>query len=217
MHTKRLAAGKGKGIKWIITPRGPHKKNESLTLTEVLKKLKLADTTPEAKRAIASGEVLVDGRKVKDHKYGVGLMDIVSIPKIKTSYMLSTSKHRLELVETKNTKTKICKIIGKTILSKGRIQVNFHDGTNIIHDKPIKVNDTVVVELPERKIKETIPYDIGSQAIIVSGRHRGQTGEIKEILAATATRDSLTTVGELQTLTKYVLVTGKEKPLVDLA
>ncbi|MBU0762582.1 MAG: RNA-binding S4 domain-containing protein [Candidatus Altiarchaeota archaeon] len=217
MHTKRLAVGKGKGIKWVITPRGPHKNAESITLTEVLKKLGYADTTPEAKKILSNGEVLVDGGKIKDHKYAVGLMDTISVPKMKKAYIVSTSKHRLILVEVKTAKTKICKVIGKKIMPKGKIQVNLHDGTNALYDKPVKVNDTVVLELPSRKIHEVIPYDTGSKVLIVSGRHRGQQGEIKEILSGTASRDSLTTVGDLQTLTDYVFVVGKDKPLVDLA
>ncbi len=216
MHTKRIAVGKGKGIKWIITARGPHKKSESLTLTEVLKRLGLADITSEAKKIIAAGEILVDGRKIKDHKYGVGLMDTISLPMLKTNYLVSTSKHRLELVKAKSAKTKLCKVIGKRLLAGGKIQVNLHDGTNVLYDKPIKVNDTVVLENPDKKIKEVIPYDIGSQVMIVSGRHRGEMGKIKEVLAGTANRDSLTTVDEIKTLTDYVFVVGKDKPAVDL-
>jgi ribosomal protein S4E len=52
--------------------------------------------------------------------------------------------------------------------------------------------------------------------MIYSGRHRGGNGIIKEITAGTAARKSLTTIGDIQTLTDYVFIIGKDKPQVEL-
>ena len=215
MHLKNVAAGKGKGKKWTTAPHGPMKKDDVLTLTEIVKILGFADKTGEAKKIIQNGKLLVDGTPCKDHAFAVGLMGIVSIPEIKKSYRLTVTKNNVELIEVKDAKSKLCRVNGKKLVSDGKVQINLHDGSNIIFDKPLKVNDTVVVSLPERKIKEVIPYAVGNQAMIISGRHKGETGQIKEILEATATRKSRTQINDVQTLTDYAFMVGTKKSLVE--
>ncbi len=216
MHTKTIAANKAKGNKWTATPRGSHKKSASITLINVIKDLGYADKTAEAKKIIHTSLVLVDGKICKKPAHGIGFMDVISHPKIKKNYLATAVKAGLKLKETTNSKTKLCRVIGKKTIGKEKNQLNLHDGSNIICDKTVSVNDTVVLELPQRKIKEILPYAVKSQAIIISGRHRGQVGEISEILPGTAARKSLTTVAGIQTLTAYVFIIGKDKPVIDV-
>jgi small subunit ribosomal protein S4e len=218
MHKKSVAAGLGKKNKWTTTVKSSHKNNESLPLTKIIQSLGHADKALEAKKIIAAGHVLLNGKTVKKPRQGAGLMDLVSIPSAKEDYILVPTKKGLTLKEIpgKNTKTRLLRVIGKKTLSKGKTQLNFHDGTNIIAKEDVKVNDTVEVETPKPKIKQVISFDTGATALIVSGRHRGETGKIKEVLASTGARPSLTTVNEIQTLTEYVFVIGKEKPLIEL-
>jgi len=218
MHTKSIASGGHKGRKWTVTPRGPHKKNESKPLLSILRDLKYADNAREARKIIASGYVLVDGKKCRNPVLGLGLMDSFSIPKVKKSYRIVPVKHGLvpKEVPEKDTKNKLCKVIGKTVMSGNKIQLNLHDGTNFISDKKVKVGDTVILEMPERKIKEILPYEKGATAVVVSGRHRGESGAIKDVTPGTEARASLTTIGDKQTLTKYVFIIGKDKAQVEL-
>jgi len=218
MHTKRIAAGYPKGKKWATTPRGPHRRRESMPLVDLVKQLRLADKTEEAMRIITSGAIQVDGEPQRSHNYGLGLMDVVSIPALGKHYRILPDKKWLACREIGEgeAKTKLCRVNGKRLVSKGKVQVNFHDGGSIITDRKVSVNDTVAVGLPERKIKDVIPYDIGNQAIVVSGRHRGETGVVKEILKATASRKSLTTIGDYKTLTDYIFITGKDKPVISV-
>ena len=211
MHTKRIASGGHKGIKWTATPKGPHRKDSCKTLTNILKELGYADNSREAKSIIVGGNVLVDGIPRKDQNYGAGLMDVVSIPKVKKSVRIVPEKNGLVLKEVpeKDTKTKLCRVIGKRLLPKGIVQISLHDGTALLTDKKMSVGDTAIVEMPSRKIKDIIPYQTGTNAIVVSGRHRGIQGEIKEITPGTAARKSLTTIGDSQTLTEYVFAIGK--------
>ena len=217
MHLKNIAAGKGKGKKWTIAPHGPMRNDDVLTLTEIIKSLGYADKTLEAKKIIKAGKVLVDGKPCKDHAFGVGLMAIVSIPDLNKSYRVYPKKNKIELVEIKekDAKTKLCRVIGKRLIEGGKLQVNLHDGSNILYDKPVKVNDTVILSLPDRKITDVLSCAVGNQAMIVSGRHRGEIGQINEILEATATRKSLTTINEIQTLTDYAFMVGTNKSLVE--
>jgi small subunit ribosomal protein S4e len=219
MHTKSIAIGGRKGMKWTATARGAHKKAESIPLVKIIRdELKLADNSREANRIIVSGQVQVDGKTRKQKNLGVGLMDVVSIPKIGKNYRILSEKNGLKVKEitAKDAKVKICKVIGKKVLPKGKIQVNLHDGGNILTAEKIQVNDSVVIELPSKKIKEVIPYGEGKQAIVVKGAHTGASGPIKEIIPGSMARKSQTIIGEIQTLTDYVFVTGKDKQVIEL-
>ena len=104
-HLKRYKAPKSwpihpKEDTWTVKPSaGSHSINDSIPLTLVIRDvLKLADNSREAKRIINSGNVLVDGRVVKDYKFPVGFMDIIEIPKTGESYrVLLDRKGRLQL------------------------------------------------------------------------------------------------------------------------
>ena len=130
-HLKRLLAPSfwklaKKEKKWVATPHaGPHPKLQCIPLSLILKHiLKLTDTTTEAKKVIRKGEVFVDGKRRKDHAYPVGLFDVVQIPSIKKAYRIVPRKNGLELVEIADNEVnlKICKIMGKNIIKKGKIQ-----------------------------------------------------------------------------------------------
>jgi small subunit ribosomal protein S4e len=216
MHTKRIAAGYNKGRKWAPTPRGPHRKRDSMPLIDFVKHLGLADKTGEAKKIITSGLIMVDGSCQRDYRYGLGLMDVVSIPTLKKQYRLLPDKKGLTYrqVGEKEAKTKLCRVVGKTLVADGKVQVNLHDGSNMITDRDVNVNETVIVEVPKMRIVDSIPYAVGNQAMVVSGRHRGETGVVEEVFEATGARKSLTTIGGYQTLTDYVFIIGKEKPVI---
>src|SRR3990172_7830180 len=101
MWLKRLAVPKWwpiekKTHKFVVSPRGPHKKLESLPLTVFIRDvLKLAETAKEARTIIKRGEVLVDGKKRRDPKLGVGLLDVIEIPSLKKSWRVAPHKGRL--------------------------------------------------------------------------------------------------------------------------
>jgi small subunit ribosomal protein S4e len=216
MHTKRIAAGGVKGIKWIATPRGAHRKSEAKPLVSILRDLGYADNAREARKIIVSGKVEVDGIVRKDQNYGAGLLDVVSLPSIKKNYRIVAEKNGLVLKEChKGATLKPCKVTGKQLLPKGKVQITFHDGTTLLYDKA-NVKDTVVLEMPLRKVKEVIKYAPGHFAQVVRGRHRGQSGKIKEVTKGTAARPSLTQLGDLMTLTNYIFVLGKDEPVIEL-
>jgi len=223
-HTKRIATGYGKRHDFITTMApGAHPKEKSLPLMYVLRDLlKYAGTAREVRKILADGLVLVDGRVRKDPRYGVGLMDVVAIPRIKKQFIVLPQRNKLVLKEIKKKESgvKLCRIVDKTMLEGNRIQLNLHDGSNVLIDYKDKddyeTRDTVVLELPERKIKDSIKFRKGNMALVMDGRHAGNTGRIEEILLGSKERKSLTRVGELQTLTSYILVVGGEEPLIAL-
>jgi len=223
-HTKRIATGYGKKPRFISTVRaGPHPKKKSITLSSILRDmLGYANTAKEAKQILNNGHVLVDKKVRRDPNYGVGLMDVLELPDVGKRFILIPKKKTIVLseIKKKDAETKLCKIIDKTVVSGGRIQLNLHDGSNIIVDKKDKkdygTKDSVVLKLPDRKIKDLVKFKEGNIALVVDGIHAGETGKIEQIMPASRKHKSLTKLGELQTLTSYLFMVGTKKPLLDL-
>src|SRR5688500_4380239 len=144
-HMKRIAAPRAlilprKEKKWVykVSP-GAHPVQRSVPLAVLVRDhLHLCETGREARRIIGAGDVLVDGTIRRDHKYAVGLMDVVSIPKTKQTFRLLLDHHaRLVPVEIKAQEAgwKFAQIANKTTITGGKCQINLHDGRNILLPK----------------------------------------------------------------------------------
>lgn len=221
MHTKRIAVGYGKENKWVATPNpGAHIRTESTPLILVVRDiLGYADTSREAKKIIRDGLVSVDKKVRRDHKYGIGLMDVIEIPTLSKHFRMIPGKKGLEMkeIDEKDSGIKPCRVIGKTKVKGGKTQLALHDGGSLLTDKDeYKTNDTVVINLPERKMSEAIRFEKGNLALIYKGRHKGKSGKIKDIIPATATRKSVTTLDDMQTLTEYSFIIGSDKPVIKI-
>ncbi|RLI86407.1 MAG: 30S ribosomal protein S4e [Archaeoglobales archaeon] len=229
MHQKRLSAPKTIKIprkvdKWLVkTAPGPHNKNAVPLLVIVRDFLDLADTAREARRIIAAGEILVDGRPRKDYKFPVGLFDVISIPKLGKSYrMLFDEKGRYIPKEIGDDKLKLYKIVNKTIVKGGKVQLNLFDGTNILADNSYKTRDSVLLEIPEKKIVDHLRFEEGALVMIIGGSHAGEIGRIKEFKVVRSSAPNLVTIeserGTLTTIEDHVFVVGKAdgKPVIDL-
>lgn len=226
-HLKRLTAPrswkiKRKGITFVTRPKpGMHSKKNSTSINVVLRDmLEYAKTTRDVKMILADKGVLVDKKQIKDHRFSVGVMDIIEIPKINKCFrVLLNKKGNICLVEIKadETKIKLCKIVEKTVIKKGKIQLNLNDGRNIIIDKNnYKTGDTLVIQFPEKKIKEHLKFEKGSSVYLSGGKHKGESGIAEEI------KGSMIKVkpksGEIfETSKKFAFVIGKEKPIITLS
>ena len=170
---------------WITRQNsGPHRIENSMPVNVVLRDLLgYARTTKEAKKILNDKEVLINKIARKDHRFPVGIFDIIEIPKNKENYvMILNKKGKLYLHKINETGKKYIKIIGKTALKKNKIQINLHDGSNFISDKKdYKVNDTLVIDLKTKKILKELKFENGSYAFITSGKYSGSSGEIKSI------------------------------------
>jgi small subunit ribosomal protein S4e len=219
MHTKRIAAGYGKKPKWITTPKGPHPKAESIPLMMVVRDiLGYADNAREARKIITEGMVLVDKVPRTDPVYGVGLMDVVELPKADKCFRVMPTKRGCELkqIDAKESAVKPCKVTGKRIVAGGKTQISLHDGTNLLVEKggDYRTKDTLLMELPGRKVKETFKFEKGAFGLVVRGRHIGESGVIGEITAGDLVQKSLTDIGGFRTMTDYIFVVGKDKPAI---
>jgi len=207
---------KRKSIRFVVAPRGPHSKESSLPLLIFIRDiLKLADTYREAKTVIKKGEILVDGRKMKDFKYGIGLFDVIEIPAVKKSWRAVPSEKGLNFIEISESEKelKICKIIDKKTLRKGKIQLNLHDGKNILSNEKYLTNDSLLIKLPEQKIVEHLKLEPDSFVSVVRGSNTGKSAKIVKIEGKTIW---LKNEKEFEVPMNCVIVVGKDKPLIKL-
>jgi len=210
---------------WVVSPRpGPHKKFESIPLLIIVRDiLKLADNGSEAKKIIKAKEIMVDGKPRIDHKYPVGLFDVVAIPKLNKQYRVVPTKDGLNLIEISKNESglKLCRINGKTLVKNGFLQLNLHDGKNIfikekVKKDPYKTGDSLIIEVPGQKIKKHIMMEKGTTGIVIGGQNIGNIVKIKEIIK-TRSREPNKVICEMkekefEAIKDYVFVVGKTKP-----
>jgi len=235
MHLKRLPASKNfpiarKAETFTTAPRaGPHAKDECIPLGIVIRDmLNVVETAKEAKKVLKQGKVLVDEKPRKDHKYPIGYMDVIKIPDLKKMYRVIYTAGKLKLKETDwkaaetKGKTKLCKITVKKHIKGGKIQLGLHDGRTILLDKKdkdkYKVGDSLLITLPDQKIKDAFVLKDGNTATVIKGQHKGKVGKIKEISIRNDPLPNTVVLdvdgSEVRTLKDNLFVVGKDKPIM---
>ncbi|VVB70117.1 30S ribosomal protein S4e [uncultured archaeon] len=212
-----------KNKKWVAkSSPGPHSANESMPLVMVIRDLlKLVDNAREAKRVLYEGKILVDGKSQKDYKLPIGIFDVISIPLLNQQYrMLKDEKGMfyLSLLESGKVR-KLARIEDKTILKGKKQQLNLSDGSNKLIDGDYKVGDSLVLSIPEKNIEERIEFKVGNLAMVVGGKHSGQTGKIKEIITVKSSQPNRVIISgdkEFETIEEYVYMIGKDQPVIKL-
>lgn len=223
-HLKRLNAPKGwvilrKTTKYITKPLpGAHRLGESMPVALVLKQLGHARTTREVKKILNNHDVLVDGRRVRDPKSPVGILDSLALPATNEYYrMVFDTKARLQLVPIPKPEaaSKLCKVISKTMVPGARLQYNLNDGRNLLADKALAaVGDTLVLQVPEQKVMQRLPFEKGALIYLLGGKHVGTLGALEK-----AEDDEITFTADGRSITtakRHALVVGKDRPVLTL-
>jgi len=161
-----------KGTKYVVrAARDPE--NSVPVLIAMRDILKLAKTLREVKFLIRAGQLKLNGRKVEDFKESIQLFNIFEADKAYKLILLPTKKFAFE--ETKD-KERLCKVTSRTLVAKGKIQLNTHDGSNFISDKDIAVGDSIYVA--EGKVKKHVKMEKGSEVFVFKGKYTGLYGKI---------------------------------------
>jgi len=147
---------------------GPHSLENCLPITLLLRDiLGIAKTRKEAKTITAQGKVYVNGKVRRDDKFPTGLMDVVSLPDMDKHFRVLPSHKGLILhpIGKEEASFKLCRIENKTVVKNGHIQLNLHDGSNVLvkvadpknpQEDVYSTFDTVKISLPDRQILEHI-------------------------------------------------------------
>ena len=193
-HLKRIHAPKSwmlskVGGIWATKPsQGPHKLRECIPLNLLLRtKLRLALNAKEAKLIVNAkeGNIRIDGKIRRDHKYPVGIMDIIHIVKTNSFYRVNfdvKGRWRLVKISKEDAKFKLCKVTKRCMGPKKSPFVVTSDGRTLRFPNPnIKQNDTVKLNLETNQIADYYKYNIGSHVLIVGGNNIGRVGTIEKI------------------------------------
>ena len=229
-HLKRLDAPRAlhlhrKEETWTVrSSSGPHPLEKSIPLGLIVRDyLNLVDILREAKRVIVNGEILVDGVKRKSHKFPCGLMDVISIPKMKKDYrVLFNNRGKLTLVPiaSKDASWKLCRIENKTIVKGKQIQLNLHDGKNqIVKKDGYKTGDVLKISFKDKKISDTYKFEKGTVSIIIGGSHIGEVANIEDMKIISSSKPNVTKMKgktDFSTIQDYVFPIGKAKPAIEL-
>ncbi|MFQ5406558.1 MAG: 30S ribosomal protein S4e, partial [Candidatus Micrarchaeia archaeon] len=136
-----------------------------------------------------------------------GLMDVVTISGEKSkNYRLTFKKGKLTLLEISQdeAKEKLCKITGKSTLRKKLVQLNLHDGRNVVADGEFKTGDTIKISLPTQKIDGVIKLEKGVKCYVSHGKHSGETATLKELVerGGSVATDAKLSIGKNEFITR---------------
>jgi small subunit ribosomal protein S4e len=234
LNTPKLLQIKRKHGKFFVNPTpGPHPKRFCLPLIHIVRDLlNIVNTHREAKKLIGLGQFKVDGKVIKDKNFPVGLMDVISIEKMNKYYrILPDSHHGLILHEIPEEESvfKLCRLSNKTIVKGGHIQLNLHDGRNILvkvqdPQKPkedlYRCMDVLKLSIPDQQIIKHLKFKEGQLAIIMSGKNIGQVGKIITILKRFGPKASTVSIqhdgAHTETLYDYTFIIGEEQSEINL-
>lgn len=187
-----------KDLPWVLKPSsGPHSLHKCLPLTLVLRDiLGVTETRKEAQTVIYQGKVLVDGKVQHRDDIPVGLMDVISMPDSNQYYRLVPYNKGLFLSEInkEDATYKYARIDNKATVSGG-IQLNLHDGSNLLvkaanPKNPVEVTyktfAILKLSLPDKQILGCMELKEGNTVVVTGGKNIGVKGKIIEIEKAEA-------------------------------
>ncbi|MFQ6013157.1 MAG: 30S ribosomal protein S4e [Thermoplasmata archaeon] len=226
-RVKRLAAPRAWGIprktgKWAVRPSpGPHPRHRCIPLTIVLRDmLGYTDNAREAKAVIRARKAHVDNRPVRDPGFPLGLMDTLSLPDVGEHYRALLDTHgRFALVPITEAEAgwKLVRIDDKTVVRGGRIQLNLSDGRNLFAENGHKTRDTLKIAVPSQEVLDVLPLKKGGVALLIGGKHVGQTGHVEDVVIERGSRPNQIRFKEgFSSVLKYAFVVGKQKPVIAL-
>jgi len=204
--------------KFAIRPRpGPHAKDMCIPVGIILRDiLHYARTAKEAREILNRGLVKIDNKTRKEYGFPAGLMDVVSIQDEHYRILPNNYGLCLQKIDRNDSTFKLLKITNKKFVS-GKVQLNFHDGKNLLLDKDnYKTNDVAVFDLEKNAIRKVIGFKKGSAVIVTGGNSIGSTGIIADIniRKSSMPNEVIVRIGnrKVPLPVHYVFVIGEEKP-----
>lgn len=227
-HLKRLAVPRRwplarKTHHWAPKGHGPHALEGSVPLVVALRDLLgVCDTATEAKRILGDRHVRVDGVVETDEKRGVGLMDVLTlVPEDRHFRVLQDRRGILRLVEIDADRAawKLCRIEDRRTVGKGRIQLNLHDGRNlVVKETDHGPGDVLRLGLPDQEVKGAFEFAEGHVALVMGGTHAGEVATIKEVRVVASSQPNVVVLdagdSEIMTIEDYVFTVGRDRPEV---
>ena len=231
-HLKRLNAPDSwhiekKTTKFITkTAPGPHNANAMPITVWLRDHMGLARNLKEVKQILNQNDVIINGKPCRDPKMGIGIFDIIALPKINKYYRILRDKngrHVSILIDAEAAKTRLCKVTNKTTVTGGKVQLNMRDGSNVLAYNTYKSGDSIVLSLePETRYKiiDHFPFATGNMAMIIGGKHSGKVARILDIVKVPGSvpnkiilKDEVTGT-TFDTISPYIYMVGTKAPAI---
>jgi small subunit ribosomal protein S4e len=231
-HLKRLNAPDSwhiakKTTKFITkTAPGPHNANAMPIAVWLRDHMGLARNLKEVKQILHQNDVIINGRPCRDAKMGIGIFDIISLPKINKFYRILRDKNGRHVsieIDSEAAKTRLCKVKNKTVVAGGKVQLNMRDGANLLADNTFKSGDSIVLSLESEtrfKIVDHFPFAVGNMAMVIGGRHSGKVARIVDIIKMPGSvpnkiiLEDESTKTRFDTISPYIYMVGKQTPAI---
>lgn len=231
-HLKRLNAPDSwhiakKTTKFITkTAPGPHNANAMPIAVWLRDHMGFARNLKEVKQILNQNDVIINGRPCRDAKLGIGIFDIISLPKINKFYRILRDKNGRHVsveIDAEAAKTRLCKVKNKTIVTGGKVQLNMRDGANLLADNTYKAGDSIVLSLESDtrfKIVDHFPFTVGNMAMVIGGRHSGKVARIIDIVKMPGSvpnkiiLEDEATKTRFDTISPYIYMVGKQTPAI---
>jgi small subunit ribosomal protein S4e len=219
-HQKRLSAPTSwpverKGETFTVKASGGPHGEDGVPLVIVLRDvLGYVDSTREAKYAADEDGVLVNGDAVSDVSLPIGMFDILAFPDRDEHYRVFPDEGgRLGLtpISADAADSKLGKVVDKTLVDGGRVQLNLHDGANlVVDDEDISAGDSVVVDNESNEVVAHFEYEVGALVTAVDGAHAGEIGTLDSVEVTPGSSPNNVNVetddGTFETIEDYVVV-----------
>lgn len=231
-HLKRLNAPDSwhiakKTNKFITkTAPGPHNANAMPIAVWLRDHMQYARNMKEVKQILGQKDVIINGKPCRDPKMGIGIFDIIAMPKINKYYRIlrdRKGRHVSVEIDAEAAKSRLCKVRNKTVIPGGKVQLNLRYGANIIADNTYKSNDSVVISLvPEERFKiiDHFPFAAGNMAMIIGGKHSGKVARIIDIVKMPGSVPNKIILEEektgikFDTIAPYIYMVGTQTPAI---
>ena len=180
--------GKLNGVYATRPSAGPHKLRECIPMCVLLQqRLKYAISTDETRRIARDkqGLIKVDGKIRRNHRFPLGICDVVSIDKTNENFrILLDTKGRFNphKIDSKEASFKLCKVVSKKIGKNKIPYIVTHDGRTIRFPHPdIEIGDSIKLNLSTYNIDGVVKFVNGASVMLTAGNNIGRIGVITSI------------------------------------
>ncbi len=186
MHLKRQKVPKTwpiarKGTAFVVRPLS-NIKNGIPMLVVLRDMMKLAQNRKEVKNAINSKNILLNLKPIQDERHSLSLFDLITIVPENKNYRIElTGKGKFAIKEFSGD-NKVSKVINKKTLKGKKIQLNLSDGNNFLSDVDCKVDDSVLIDLKNKKIEKCLPLKEKANVVVFEGKHAGKVGVVNKMI-----------------------------------
>jgi small subunit ribosomal protein S4e len=119
----------------------------------------------------------------------------------------------LTAIDPDAAESKLGKIVTKTHVSGGDVQLGLHDGETLIvaDDQTYDAGDSIVVDNEDGEVVAHFEYEEGALVTAVDGAHAGEVGEVEEIQVTPGSAQNNVIVSQdegegFETVEEYVVV-----------